>query len=263
MDLSQNVCMNNSDLAGICRVFFNSGGCAKCTTGYDRQERTCVECNETCGSCLNGDSCLTCAKVSFMTVTGECKGKNETAACSGEIDSVDGCVACDAGHYLRDKECHSCGDAFDVCFVRRDAVSVVCRRVCPEGRRMRCRLGHRALHGGVRITVHGVHVPAPPNARRGGCDARAVWLVILVAVAMTLFVAVLVAACVVAAIDLGMKEHKQQDHEGTACVLAMSRSNVAFAPLRGTRASSQARTRVSLGTARSPSVPRRRRCCAL
>ena len=34
----------------------------------------------------------------------------------------DGCVACDAGHYLRDKECHSCGDAFDACLVRRDAV---------------------------------------------------------------------------------------------------------------------------------------------
>ena len=56
--------------------------------------------------------------------------------------------------------------------------------------------------------MHGVHVLAPPNARRGGCDARAVWLVILVAVA-------------------------KQDHERTACVFAMSRSNVAFAPLRG------------------------------
>ena len=56
--------------------------------------------------------------------------------------------------------------------------------------------------------MHGVHVPAPPNARRGGCDARAVWLVILVAVA-------------------------KQDQERTACVFAMSRSNVAFAPLRG------------------------------
>ena len=50
---------------------------------------------------------------------------------------------------------------------------------------------------------------------------------------LVLFVAVLVAACVVAAIDLGTKEHKQQDYEGTACVFAMSRSNVAFAPLRG------------------------------
>ena len=80
--------------------------------------------------------------------------------------------------------------------------------------------------------MHGVHVLPPPGGRRGGCDARAVWLVILVAVAAALFVAVLVAACVVA-INLGMKEHVRQDHERAVCVFAMSRSNVAFAPLRG------------------------------
>ena len=42
MFLSQNVCMNNSVLAGICSIFITGGGCASCATGYDWQERTCV-----------------------------------------------------------------------------------------------------------------------------------------------------------------------------------------------------------------------------
>ena len=98
---------------------------------------------------------------------------------------------------------------------------------------MRCRLGHRALHGGVRLPCTACtfwHRPTPDGAGAmhalSGWSSSSPWRLVL-------FVAVLVAACVVAAIDLGTKEHKQQDHEGTACVFAMSRSNVAFAPLRG------------------------------
>ena len=81
MYLSQNECMNNSVLAGICRVFFNSGGCASCVTGYDRQERTCVECNVECASCLNGDSCLTCNDEHFMTVEDTCRPKTDIVGC--------------------------------------------------------------------------------------------------------------------------------------------------------------------------------------
>ena len=63
-----------------------------------------------------------------------------------------------------------------VCLVRRGAVSVVCRRVCPEGRRVRCRLGHRALHGGVRLPCTACtfwHRPTPDGA--GAMHALSGW----------------------------------------------------------------------------------------
>ena len=176
MFLSDNACRASAVLGATCRVYAATGGCAVCNDGYYRSDWACVACREECATCSDGASCVTCNDEHFMTVTGECKGKNETAGCSGEIDSVDGCVACDAGHYLRDKECHSCGDAFDVCFVRRDAVSVVSRRVCPEGRRVRCRLGHRALHGGVRLPCTACtfrHRPTPDGA--GAMHALSGW----------------------------------------------------------------------------------------
>ena len=81
MYLSQNECMNNSELAGICRVFITGGGCASCVTGNNGQERTCVECDVECGSCLNGDSRLTCAKVSFMTDEDTCRRTTDIVGC--------------------------------------------------------------------------------------------------------------------------------------------------------------------------------------
>ena len=102
-------------LGATCLVYAGTGGCAVCNEGYYRSDWACLACMEECATCSDGASCVTCNDEHFMTVTGECKGKNETAGCSGEIDSADGCVACDAGHYLRDKECHPCGDAFDAC----------------------------------------------------------------------------------------------------------------------------------------------------
>ena len=128
MFLSDNACRASAVLGATCRVYAATGGCAVCNEGYYRSDWACLACMEECATCSDGASCVTCNDEHFMTVTGECKGKNETAGCSGEIDSVDGCVACDAGHYLRDKECHSCGDAFDVCLVRRGAVLS-----CPDG----------------------------------------------------------------------------------------------------------------------------------
>ena len=73
--------MNNSDLAGICSIFITGGGCASCATGLYRQERTCVECNVECASCLNGDSCLTCNDEHFMTVEDTCRPKTDIVGC--------------------------------------------------------------------------------------------------------------------------------------------------------------------------------------
>ena len=115
MYLSQNECMNNSELAGICRVFITGGGCASCVTGFYRQERTCVECNETCASCLNGDSCLTCSEDYFMTVEDTCRPKTDIVGCAVKVDSALGCTVCEEGFFLDARECSKCSDLFDAC----------------------------------------------------------------------------------------------------------------------------------------------------
>ena len=60
--LANGTCKNNTDLIGICTVFINDGGCAKCGAGYYRYERDCVLCRDECATCLNGDRCLGAAK---------------------------------------------------------------------------------------------------------------------------------------------------------------------------------------------------------
>ena len=163
MYLSQNVCMNNSDLAGICRVFISSGGCASCATGFYRQERTCVECKEECASCLNGDSCLTCNDEHFMTVEDTCRPKTDIVGCGR-------CRQCGRVHDVRGGLLRV-GQA--VWAVQRDGrwvetcdgtVNGVCRvGLCPGGRLVCPAHVRRPLHGGRGVGVHGVRFLAQAN----------------------------------------------------------------------------------------------------
>ena len=74
-----------------------------------------MECNETCASCLNGDSCLTCSEDYFMTVEDTCRPKTDIVGCAVKVDSALGCTVCEEGFFLDARECSKCSDLFDAC----------------------------------------------------------------------------------------------------------------------------------------------------
>ena len=110
MFLSNSECHTSETLAGTCEVFSAAGGCAVCKTGFFRSEKTCHACMDECATCLNGESCSTCNDEHFMTATGDCKAKNETAGCAGEVDSALGCTVCEEGFFLSDRMCGRCNE---------------------------------------------------------------------------------------------------------------------------------------------------------
>ena len=73
-------------------------------------ETTCRRCNATCKTCNAPAACLSCGDDRFLTLSGQCKHKNETAGCAVAVSS-DGCARCAAGFFLKDRECFPCDPA--------------------------------------------------------------------------------------------------------------------------------------------------------
>ena len=200
MFLSNGKCHTSETLAGTCEVFSAAGGCAVCKTGYYREEKTCAKCWDECATCLNGESCSTCNDEHFMTVTGDCKAKNETVGCAGEIDGAVGCTACDDGFFLDARECHECGETFDACATCDATQCLSCvddHVLISDGCVPHASVGHCTEAADSKCTKCSFwHRPTSDGT---ACERHAVWWVVLLCV-------VLVAGLVVIiAVNWGMK----------------------------------------------------------
>ena len=104
-----------------------------CKDGYYREGLECKECMEECGKCNNPNNCLICNEEHFMTINGECKSKNLTEGCVGEISSSSGCSSCETNYYLKDRECHQCHNKCSTCTVESECTNCIDEYVLIKG----------------------------------------------------------------------------------------------------------------------------------
>ena len=124
--LEDNECKSNKELQEVCNKVTNDGqGCVICKDGYYREGLICKECLSECGKCNNPNNCLTCNEEHFMTINGECKLKNLTEGCVGEISSSNGCSLCETSYYLQNKECHQCPSECSTCTSESECTSCI------------------------------------------------------------------------------------------------------------------------------------------
>ncbi|ELP84384.1 tyrosine kinase, putative, partial [Entamoeba invadens IP1] len=87
------------------------GGCAICKDHYYKQKTDCISCDESCGTCVDGTSCLSCRNEYFKLSGSEnkfCVSYDNLTNC--ETKTPIGCVKCENGYFLDNYICKSCSD---------------------------------------------------------------------------------------------------------------------------------------------------------
>ena len=119
-NLVNGTCISMNKLIKTCdNVWPNNQGCIKCKDGYYKAEdgRNCEECDISCKTCLNKDTCLTCIEHYYIIPESTyhlCKHFNESIGCVNITQS--GCIHCQDGMYLTNYECFNCPNECLTCW---------------------------------------------------------------------------------------------------------------------------------------------------
>ncbi|ELP85451.1 protein serine/threonine kinase, putative, partial [Entamoeba invadens IP1] len=229
MFVSNGVCKQNGNLEGKCKTFSVNGGCAQCKDGYFRVGFDCELCSEECETCLNNKSCLSCNKDYWMSETNECKSKNGTYGCAGDITTDRGCLLCIAGYYLSHRECQVCSSSCKTCIE-----NVVCTSCDPldvyNDKTHTCLLMSNVSEclkvEDSKCTKCSFWYSVDESGTL--CATHAVWWVILLVVLLTLVVVSILLFFVLKLVNYLIKEYQTHRREKSVCVFKMSRSNVNF-----------------------------------
>ncbi|EDR25321.1 protein serine/threonine kinase, putative [Entamoeba dispar SAW760] len=128
-------CLNASQLNDNCELITSFGnGCVVCKKGYYRYGLDCTQCNSSCLSCQNLDSCLECKDGYLMNKDAKCIALNETIGCINTTSEHIGCDKCAEGYYLEQYECVVCPfnckecykDKCILCFGNDIVISGIC-----------------------------------------------------------------------------------------------------------------------------------------
>ncbi|ELP89371.1 hypothetical protein EIN_293400, partial [Entamoeba invadens IP1] len=103
-------CEPLGDLSTKCELTLPTGsGCAICKDKYYKRETDCIACDESCGTCVDGDSCLSCQTEYFKLYNTEnklCVSYDNLTNC--ETKTSIGCLKCVNGYYLDNYICETC-----------------------------------------------------------------------------------------------------------------------------------------------------------
>ncbi|ELP94693.1 protein serine/threonine kinase, putative [Entamoeba invadens IP1] len=118
-------CTAFNDIAQLCDLMNSDySGCVNCKEGYMRSPdgKTCEVCDTSCLTCSNNGNCIKCNTSYYRTpqnITKYCNLQSELLYCVNT--TVDGCVACDNGYYIKDNTCEKCDNkciectSLDIC----------------------------------------------------------------------------------------------------------------------------------------------------
>ena len=118
-NLNDGTCVSMNELIKICNNMWpNNHGCINCKEGYYKSEdgRNCDECDKSCKTCINKDTCLSCNDNYYLIPESTqklCKHMNESIGCINITQS--GCLQCKEGMYLSNYECFNCPHECKTC----------------------------------------------------------------------------------------------------------------------------------------------------
>ena len=225
--MKDNHCESNKELEKVCNKVTNDGtGCVICKDGYYREGLICKECLSECSKCNNPNNCLACNEEHFMTINGECKLKNETQGCVGEISSSSGCSSCDTSYYLKERECYQCPNECSTCtkdecttceddYVLLSDKCIHYKNItncksAKDSKCNKCTFWHK------------------PNEEGTECRSHAEWWIILIGVVLVITIIIIIIALIVILISHMSKKKKQKELAKTVCLFKMKNSNIKF-----------------------------------
>ncbi|ELP92551.1 tyrosine protein kinase, putative [Entamoeba invadens IP1] len=204
-----------------------SGGCAICKDQYYKQEADCISCDESCGTCVESTTCLSC-QTEYFKLPGStsklCVSYDNLTNCA--IKTPIGCLWCENGYYLDNYICKNCSDNCISCdsyqncksCVEKDYVLVDSQCVdyksvefCLSANNSKCTECegfHEPSDAGdycVKVTNYGLVVGAPMT--------------------VTFVIIVFIVAIIMVIISM-IQKRKQKKKEQNICNFKMSRSNI-------------------------------------
>ncbi|KAL7720822.1 Protein serine/threonine kinase [Entamoeba marina] len=109
-------CSPIGELLKVCTTLFSSNkGCVVCNDGYYKEDVDCIECDESCLTCINSNSCLTCNNDYYQIIgeSGLCTSYSQLTNCLNQTST--GCVECNSSYYLNNYQCYSCKEECLTC----------------------------------------------------------------------------------------------------------------------------------------------------
>ncbi|KAL7712487.1 Protein serine/threonine kinase [Entamoeba marina] len=228
---SNNECNSIGDLAEVCKMSFPSNkGCAVCNDGYYKKNRDCIECDESCSTCIDSNSCLMCNEEYYQLVgeSGLCTPYSELTSCYNK--TITGCVECNNGTYLINHKCYSCKEecltcsSLNTCLTCiKDYVLVVDNCIhyttidsCTEASNSKCTScsGTMKVNNGVECisngVIFGVTIPV----------LIIIFIILIIVIGLVIFF-------------IWHKKRVEKKERENVCVFKMWRSNVVMERLTG------------------------------
>ncbi|ELP93256.1 protein serine/threonine kinase, putative [Entamoeba invadens IP1] len=113
--LFENKCITSSKYGNLCDRYTSNGYCVHCISGYFLESDSCQMCLSSCGICSNKYYCITCKEGYFLSIYGECLNNSQVGDCAVNVSTSYGCIKCNPGNYLHDKQCFNCPFGCDSC----------------------------------------------------------------------------------------------------------------------------------------------------
>ncbi|ELP91541.1 hypothetical protein EIN_452320, partial [Entamoeba invadens IP1] len=208
------------------------GGCAICKDHYYKQKTDCISCDESCGTCVDSTSCLSCQNEHFKLSGSEsklCVSYDNLTNC--ETKTPIGCLRCEDGYYLDNYICKNCSenciscDSYQNCkkcvekdYVLVDSQCVSYKNVefCLSANNSKC------------TECEGFHKPS--DAGDYCVKVTNYGLVVGVPISVTFVIIVFIVAIILIAISM-IQKRKQKKKEQNICNFKMSRSNIEMVKL--------------------------------
>ncbi|ELP91767.1 protein serine/threonine kinase, putative [Entamoeba invadens IP1] len=208
------------------------GGCAICKENYYKQKADCISCDESCGTCVDSTSCLTCQNEYFRLSGSKsklCVSYDNLTKCI--TTTPIGCLKCEDGHYLYDYICKSCSDnciscdnyqncnnciANDYVLVDLQCVNYKNVEFCLSANNSKC------------TECEGFHKPS--DAGDYCVKETNYGLVVGVPLSVTFVMIVFIVAIIMIIISM-IQKRKQKKKEQNICNFKMSRSNIEMVKL--------------------------------
>ncbi|ELP91797.1 hypothetical protein EIN_138040 [Entamoeba invadens IP1] len=226
-------CEPLGDLFTKCELTLpTGGGCAICKDHHYKQKTDCIACDESCGTCVDGVSCLSCQNEYFKLTGSESKlCVSYDNLTNYETKTPIGCLKCENGYYLDNNICKTCSENCISCnnyqnckncvgkdYVLVDSQCVNYKNVefCLSANNSKC------------TKCDGFHKPSDVGDY---CVKETNYgLVVGVPLSVTVVIIVFIVAIILIVISM-IQKRKQKKKDQNICNFKMSRSNIEMVEL--------------------------------
>ena len=162
-----------------------------------------------------------------MTNKGKCKLKSEIKGCKSNISSIDGCLECEDGYYLFEKECYQCPNECTTCINNDSCTSckdeyVLINDKCTYYNNIKnCKSTNNSKCSKCSFWHK-------PNETGTECETHVVWWLILIIIIFIIIIITINIIIIYKLINYIQNKKNKEEIRSSVCLFKMNRSNIKF-----------------------------------